>query len=267
LWLDPDRIGLVARVGRDYPFDPERLLRGAGVRQVALTAFDDDHLVEWLIYEPDGGRRSLPRNPELLAVGAEGSAATEPYHRKLLQIAPPASEIPEAWLPAAAVHLCPQVGERHARSLATLRGRAGWISVDPSPHYSRNATAAELGARLSGADAFLPSAQEVQSLLDAAGPVQAALALHRAGFAEVALKRGAQPVILATAGEAREAPVQPVQARDPTGAGDAFCGAYAACRLLGCEPLEAARRAALTSALVVGCSGVEAALALAPPPL
>jgi ribokinase len=52
---------------------------------------------------------------------------------------------------------------------------------------------------------------------------------------------------------------------DPTGAGDSFCGAYAACRLIGHEPVEAARRAAATAALVVGCSGVEQALSLRTP--
>src|ERR1700730_14846601 len=71
LWVDPARIALVARVGKDYPFDVETLLRGAGVRCVALSAFTAPHLVEWLIYEPDGARRSLPRNPELLQLGAE----------------------------------------------------------------------------------------------------------------------------------------------------------------------------------------------------
>ena len=66
LWLDPARIGLVARVGEDYPFDVETLLRDAGVRCVALATFAAPHLEEWLIYEPDGTRRSLPRNPQLL---------------------------------------------------------------------------------------------------------------------------------------------------------------------------------------------------------
>jgi len=59
-----------------------------------------------------------------------------------------------------------------------------------------------------------------------------------------------------------------VQVVDPTGAGDAFCGAYAACRVLGLPPTEAAGHAAHTAALVVGSPGVEAALSLptaAPP--
>jgi sugar/nucleoside kinase (ribokinase family) len=49
---------------------------------------------------------------------------------------------------------------------------------------------------------------------------------------------------------------------DPTGAGDSFCGAYAANRLLGCDPITSVRRATISAALVVGCAGAEAALRL-----
>lgn len=266
LWLDPARIGVVARVGRDYPFDVAACLGEAGITSVQLTPFDADHLVEWLIYEPDGSRRSLPRNPELLDVGGEGaSASMARYREKLLEIAPPASEIPSAWLPARAVHLCPQVGGRHPDSLAELKGRADWISVDPSPHYSRHADAETLAATLSGASAVLPSAQEVQGLMDALGAEETGRRLHAAGIPEVVVKRGDRPLVLAAGGPVRHLPVARVAALDPTGAGDAFCGAYAACRLLGHAPAEAARRAALASARVVQCSGVEAALRLEPP--
>ncbi len=266
LWLDPARIGLVARIGADYPFDVETLLRSAGVRHLALPRFPDEHLVEWLIYEPDGSRRSLPRNPSLLEVGAEGDAGGvfATYRRKLLDIAPAAEEIPAAWLPAPAVHLCPQAGDRHRDSLRALRDSAKWISVDPSPHYSRSLDCAALAQFLDGATAVLPSANEVQPLLQRSDAEQVALQLHRAGIQEVLLKRGADPIVLATHGLSQSLPVTPTPVVDPTGAGDSFCGAYAACRLLGHSPLDAARRAAASAALIVGCSGVEAALNAAP---
>jgi hypothetical protein len=272
LWLDANRIGLVARVGRDYPFDIEGLLRGVGLKHIALAKFPGEHLVEWLIYEADGSRRSLPRNPELLDVGAEGDvpvahAPLHPYRQKLLDIAPTAEEIPASWLPAPSLHLCPQVGDRHRDSLRFLRNSAHWISVDPSPHYSRALDPAGLAKFLEGATAFLPSAQEVRALLRNSDPEAVALALQQAGFAEVILKRGAAPVVLASTGTAPQSvAITPAQVIDPTGAGDSFCGAYAACRLLGHSPVEAARRAAATAALVVGCSGVEAALRLSPTP-
>ena len=312
LWLDPSRIGLVARVGRDYPFDIAGLLRGVGLQHIALAKFPGEHLVEWLIYEADGSRRSLPRNAELSDVGAEGDVGSEghvesegdagpdlggagvmpdagperaqisrgaraegdahrarsslhPYRQKLLDIAPTAEEIPPSWLPSPAIHLCPQVSTRHCDSLHFLRNSARWISVDPSPHYSRSLDPTGLAQFLAGATAFLPSAQEVRPLLRNKDPEAVALELHRAGFAEVVLKRGADPVILATLNTTHSIPIAATQAVDPTGAGDSFCGAYAACRLLGHEPVEAARRAAVSAALVVGCSGVEAALQLTTP--
>jgi ribokinase len=282
LWLDAGRIALVARIGHDYPFDIESLLRGVGMSHIALAKFPGEHLVEWLIYEAGGSRRSLPRNAGLLDVGAEGDVGSEfdvardavardppvslhPYRQKLLDIAPTADEIPTSWLPAAAMHLCPQAGSRHRDSLRFLRNSARWISVDPSPHYSRELDPSALAQFLEGATAFLPSAQEVRSLLRNDTPEAVAINLHQAGFPEVVLKRGAAPVVLATAGTTHSIPVIPTSLVDPTGAGDSFCGAYAACRLLGHDPVEAARRAAASAALVVGCSGVEAALGLTAP--
>jgi sugar/nucleoside kinase (ribokinase family) len=265
LWIDPARIGLVARVGRGYPFDPDRLLRQAGLEHIALVTIPTEHLIEWLIYEADGSRRSLPKNPSLLGIGAEGSRDWDGYQEMLLDIAPSASDIPDRWLPAPSVHLCPQTGHRHQETLAALRGRAGWVSVDPSPHYSRHCTVGEVVARLEGAAAFMPSLNEVQPWLGARSPDALVLEIHRAGFGEVALKRGGQPLLLASAGRVAEIPPVAVQVVDPTGAGDAFCGAYAACRLRGDAPIEAARRAMASAALVVGCSGVEQALELEPP--
>jgi hypothetical protein len=267
MWLEPERIGLLARVGRDYPFDAEGLLRATGLRYIELPVFPGEHLVEWLIYEPDGTRRSLPRNPRLLEIGAEGSASMNPYTDLLLDIAPCADQLPVAWLPAAALHLCPQVGRRHRDSLNFLRDAIEWISVDPSPHYSRAMSTAQLAQYLEGASAVMPSAQEVQILLGQMGPEALALALHRAGIPEVVIKRGDQPVILASDGLTLSVPVAPVPVLDPTGAGDAFCGAYAACRLLGHAPSESVRRAVASAALIVGCSGVESALQLATPRL
>jgi ribokinase len=267
LWLEPARVGLLARVGSDYPFDVEALLRGAGLEHIALPVFQGEHLVEWLIYEADGTRRSLPRNTRLLEIGAEGSSSMGSYSELLLQIAPSADQLPEAWLPAPAMHLCPQVATRHRDTLNALHHAIRWISVDPSPHYSRDMNIQELSQYLAGATAFLPSAQEVQRLLGAMAPDALALALHRAGFAEVVIKRGSEPVMLAYEGAAHRVPTVPVPVVDPTGAGDGFCGAYVACRLLGHSPAESARRATASAALIVGCSGVEAALRLATPEL
>ncbi len=262
LWIDPARIGIATRTGKGYPFDLEGLLREAGVGHVSISQIASEHLIEWLIYEEDGNRRSLPRNPAARDVGAEGSSTMQPFYDVLLGISPAATDIPAAWLPAAAIHLCPQVGTRHRDSLTTLRGKAGWISVDPSPHYSRKLDAAGLAEFLAGATAFMPSMQEIRPLLEHMSPVQAVETLRGAGFSEVVLKRGAEPTVVAFGEACQSVTVTPVPIVDPTGAGDSFCGAYAANRLIGCDPIESARRAAISAALVVSCSGAEQALRL-----
>jgi sugar/nucleoside kinase (ribokinase family) len=137
--------------------------------------------------------------------------------------------------------------------------------VDPSPHYARSADAAALAHKLRGVSALLPSAQDLAQLLQRLAPRAAAQALSQAGFPEVVLRRGGESILVAHAGQLHELPVKRVAPLDPTGAGDAFCGAYAACRLSGLQPLDAARRADATAALVVTCRGVEAALALERP--
>jgi ribokinase len=246
MWIDSGRIGIVTRTGRDYPFDLDAILKSAAVGHSAITKLTGEHLAA-------------------RDVGAEGSATLQPFYDVLLGISPTADDIPASWLRAPAVHLCPQVGTRHRDSLAALNGKADWISVDPSPHYSRKLDSAGLAEFLAGADAFLPSAQEIRPLLDSMTPIEAAKTLHNAGFPEVVVKRGADPTIVAFDGAVRSMPIMPVTVVDPTGAGDSFCGAYAANRLLGHDPIESARRAAISAALVVGCSGAEEALRLALP--
>ncbi|WP_102109655.1 carbohydrate kinase family protein [Oceaniglobus roseus] len=264
LWLDPARIGVTLRIGTGFPFDVEAMLRGAGIGHVHCRAVDLPHITEWIVYETDGSRRCLPKNAGLTHIGSEGDPGdTDTYLDYLLTFSPEAADVPAAWLPAKAAHLNNQVRDRTPQSLAALRGKAGYISVDPSPFVARGLDAPGLAAALPGADAVMPS--EMESAHIAAGDWRgAARALASAGFAEAIIKRGAQSVILAHGGGTSEVPVPPVEVVDVTGAGDSFGGAYCACRMLGLDPVEAARRAIVAAGMVIGCSGADAALALDP---
>ena len=263
LWLPPARIGVVTRAGAGCPSDPAAVLRRAGVGHVAVGATGCEQLVEWILYEEDGARRSLPRNRALRSARGEGAGADPGYLAHLEAQSPAASEVPAEWLPAGAVHLAPQVLARHREALQTLVPRAAFVSVDPSPHYSLACSLDALAGRLAPATALLPSEREVAHLAGESGWAALARRLAAAGFAEVVVKRGAAGAILCERGRPPvQIPARRTQARDPTGAGDAFCGAYAACRLQGLAPLESARRAAAAASLVVEREGAEAALAL-----
>lgn len=264
LWLDPARIGVVARVAKDFPGEPAALLDSADILHHNLPVQPVEALVEWMLYETDGSRRSLPRNASLRNTGAEGGdGSSDGYRRHLASLSASVEDIPREWLPAPAIYLAAQVAERHRESVARLRTRTEFLAVDPSPHYSRSRDVTGLVALLKGTSAFLPSEQEVRHLA-AGGWQMLAARLQTAGFPEVCLKRGTEGVLVATPGGVTPLPAPEATAQDPTGAGDAFGGAYAACRLQGLPPLEAARRAQLAAALVVECHGAPTALALDP---
>ena len=265
LWIAPERIGVVTRVGDGCPFDPRDHLARAGIGRAAVSAIGRDQLVEWFLYEEDGSRRSLPRNPALRGAGGEGAGAPPDYLDHLEAQSPSASDVPAEWLPAGAVHLAPQVLVRHEETLRTLASRAGFISVDPSPHYSAEHSVEALARILALATAFLPSEREVAHLVGEDGWTGLGQRLAEAGFLEVVVKRGAAGAILCERGSRPlEVPARRVEVRDPTGAGDAFCGAYAACRLENLSPVEAARRATVAASMVIECGGADAALALSP---
>jgi len=266
LWYEPARIGVVTRVGRGLPVDVAALLEGAGLPAEGLTAVESEHLVEWILYEPDGSRRSLPRDPALRDPSADAATLRARYLARLEALSPTAEDVPPAWLPARAVHLAPQVVGRHRASIERLARRTGFLSVDPSPHYARALDEPGLVRLLAGASAFLPSRAEVEHLVTDGDWAALVARLRATGFPEVALKLGAQGCLVSGPGDGLPAaiPAVPAAVVDLTGAGDAFGGAYTAARALGLDPREAGRRAVVAAAMVVECPGAAAALALSP---
>jgi len=267
LWCDPGRIGIVTRVARALAETVRPLLDGAGLPLGGLRAVDTDPLVEWHLYETDGSRRSLPRNAALRDPSVDAATLRRRYLAHLESLSPVAADIPPAWLPVRTAHVAPQLAARHGSTVPWLATRADWVGVDPSPHYARERDERELGRLLKGARAFLPSQAEVEHLAPDGDWAALVARLRTAGFDEVVLKLGGNGCVVAGPGGAPpcRVPAAPARAVDPTGAGDAFGGAYAAARLTGLPPLEAARRGAVAAAMVVECSGAAAALALSPP--
>jgi sugar/nucleoside kinase (ribokinase family) len=267
LWCEPGRIGIVARVSTGLSFDVRQILEAAGLSADGLVPVDVQPLVEWIVYEEDGNRQSFPRNPEL----RDPSASVEELHRRYLAYLESLSasweDIPANWLPAKAIHLSPQVLPRHGESCRALASQTDFLSVDPSPHYSRSRNPSDLVKALPGITAFLPSQAEVQHLAETYPNWPSAVrALQQGGFEEVVLKRGRADALLAVAGSSEVIPVPAATASpvDLTGAGDAFSGAYAACRAIGYIPQDAVSRAVVGAAMIVECSGTVEALALTP---
>lgn len=107
------------------------------------------------------------------------------------------------------------------------------------------------------ADIVFPSDDEAEQLTGTSDPA-ANIARFQSHGATVLFKRGAQGPVLAQGERRLNVPAPKVAARDSTGAGDSFAGAYLAYLLETGDPGEAARRAALVAAgTVAGLGAVD----------
>jgi hypothetical protein len=198
LWCSPERIGVVSRASKRLPFDVAAILQGAGFCADGLISVDLEPMNEWVVYEEDGNRQTIPRYAPLRDPAATIEQLFERYLQHLEDLSPAFEDIPAAWLGAKAVHLAPQVLRRHGHSCAMLAKQTGFLSIDPSPHYSRSREAEELMSMLPGTQAFLPSQAEIQHLAALYPDWPSAVsALRHAGFPEVVLKQGAAGALLA----------------------------------------------------------------------
>lgn len=148
-----------------------------------------------------------------------------------------------------------------------LRPRtAATVYFDPQEDYIAGNEAALVEA-VRACDVFLPSAIEATTLAGTTDARRAAAAFLELGPRVVVVKLAEAGCLVAT--RQHPEPVQiPADALDPvdsTGAGDAFCGAFAAEHLRGGDAYEAARAGAAAARIAVGGPGVSGLMtALAP---
>lgn len=103
-------------------------------------------------------------------------------------------------------------------------------------------------------DTLILNAVEAEAASGCAAPAEAALRLRGGGARRVIVTLGGDGALGADAGGFRHRAAPSVAVRDTTGAGDVFCGAYAAAVLAGhADPMAAAQRAAAWSVAREGC--------------
>lgn len=118
-------------------------------------------------------------------------------------------------------------------------------------------------------DVFLPSQIEARLLTRTDDLEMAAHRLAALGPSCVVIKQAEHGCLVLDRGRLTQVPTDAVTPVDPTGAGDAFCGAFAAAHLRTSDAVAAARIAATAARLAILGYGVEALLsdALRRPPI
>nr|WP_309484407.1 sugar kinase [Streptomyces himalayensis] len=126
-------------------------------------------------------------------------------------------------------------------AVSSARARGVPVSMDPaSAGFLRELGVDRFLELAQGIDVLLPSGDEARWLTGVPDDVDAAAELSR-HFSLVVVKRGAEGAVVARAGAVRaRIPAVPATARDTTGAGDAFTGAFLAALLKGAEAETAA---------------------------
>ncbi|MGW6295719.1 carbohydrate kinase family protein [Streptomyces sp. NPDC055058] len=143
-----------------------------------------------------------------------------------------------------------------AAALKAARARGLPVSLDPaSAGFLAGLGADRFLALVAGVDVLLPSRDEACLLTGLSDPAEAAAELSR-DIALVVVTCGAQGALLARSGEVRSrVPAVTARARDTTGAGDAFTGAFLAALLSGADEGDAVRQGCLAGARAVEVVG------------
>ena len=213
--LELDDVHMLAPVGDDLPDAVVAELRDAGVRIGDLPHRSVGTIRNRIDYAADGARVWTMLTPE------------EDF--ETLSVQP--DDVPAEALAADGIVLLAMTLEAQLRLTPWLRERsAATLYLDLQEDYldARD----ELLALIASCDVFLPSEVEAIALAGTTDLVRAAETFRDAGARTVVIKRAEQGCLVLDGDRLVEVPADVVEPVDSTGAGDAFCGAFAAAHLL-----------------------------------
>jgi hypothetical protein len=262
-------IGLLARVGSDYP--QEWLARfaqhGLDIRgvQVVSEPLDNRRFVAYNAQaevrneNPVGifAEMGIPFPKDLL--GYNPSPPGIDNRTSFTPLAVRAAEIPAEYLDAAAAHVCPM--EFLAQQLlppAFRQGHITTITLDPSPGYMSTIFWGEIPAILNGLAAFIISEEKLRALFQGktSDIWEMTETLSHFGTELIVIRRGAAGQLLYD-GARRirwSIPAYPTRVVDPTGAADAFAGGFLAGWRNSYDPLRAVMQGNISASLVIESS-------------
>jgi ribokinase len=277
------RAGAVARVPGDYPLARAQAALGASLDLAGLRVETAASATpEWFFHAGDGSRRDHLHGPSsLLATHGSPLDRLSPVQAAALIAVLEAradrqdgysafrarhpvrpEDVPAAWWGARGVHLCANAVPEMIACARAARAAGLCVTLDPG-FRAAELGAADLAALLDLVDAFLPSAKELAVLRPGLRDEAALASLGAGRRCMVGVKRGAAGALLRLPGDGALHAIAalPATARDPVGAGDAFCGAFLTALADAAGAQEALRRAVAAGARAVESSGVGGLLA------
>jgi ribokinase len=235
-----DDVTMLAPVGNDFPAWILDSLRARGVRADDLPMRDVPTVRNIVTYHADGSRTW-----DMLSSEADFDA---------LSVYP--DDVTAAVLSADGMMLSAMSLESQLVLTPWLRERTGAaLYLDLQEDYLEGNLEALFGI-IALCDVFLPSEVEAVALAGTTDLAAAARLFQALGPQVVVIKRAENGSLVLDGDTLTEVPADTVVAVDSTGAGDSFCGAFAAMHLLTGDAVAAARAASGAARIAIGAFGI-----------
>jgi sugar/nucleoside kinase (ribokinase family) len=259
-------VGLVARVGNDYPREwlNECMARGFDTSGIRVVPKNLD-LREFISYSESFEATHI--NP-ITHFARRGMTFTKsllgyqpPHERKMDEDGSLiVTDIPEHYLTARAALLCPMSLVTQTQLIAGMkRGQVHTFALEPASDSMTPKARRVLPALLNGVTAFLTPQEELKNLFwgETHDPWRMAEMVSVYGPEYVVIKCGAGGQLLYDVSTKRrwEIPAYPARIADPTGAGDAFNGGFLAGYCRKYDPLEGVLYGNISASLKIEGSG------------
>jgi sugar/nucleoside kinase (ribokinase family) len=263
-------VGIVARAGDDYPQQALDLLAARGISIDGVRRIAGPHRLRIAYQHLADGRRLQPVPAAVLAdvPAAERVAFVDSTINAADRRGgdPEPSDIPAEWLSGVRGWHLPLIplAAHQALVAALARPTSRLIADCPNRHEIKDFVA-DLTPSVARLDVFLPSTSDLDIIAPDANPIGLCEQLLDATDTPILLKQGPAGVLmLGPDGLRQRVPSLPAKVVDPTGAGDAFCGAF----LVGLDQtndlLEAAMFGTVSASFAVESGDALALAAISP---
>jgi sugar/nucleoside kinase (ribokinase family) len=260
-----DHVGLVGRVGEDYPQEWLEAFARKGFDIRGIRIIPESVELRRFVYDSSVASNPLARFSQLgilvpkALLGYTPPPLTIDSREKPTPLTLRGNDLLADYLEATAAHLAPMDYLSHAVLPPLLRqGNVTTITLDPGAGYMTPSFWDAIPAIVRDITAFLVSEEKLRSLFEgrSSDPWEMAEALANYGCEVVVVKRGQQGQYVYDHARKKRwiVPAYPVHVVDTTGAGDAFCGGFLAGFRQYYDPLEATLWGNISASLVVeGC--------------
>jgi hypothetical protein len=266
VWEPSNQVGLLARVGEDYPREwlGDFKMRGFDIQGIRVLpeAIDLRSFYVYLdIYtrlneDPAAHFTRLHQPFPKALLNYARARNTYDSRTQLTQTSLRQSDIPIDYLDATAAHLCPIDYLTHTLLPAVLRQNGcTTVTLDPSVGTMTPTFWDDIPALVSGLTAFLPNEEEMRTLFQGRSTDlwQMMETITDYGCEIVVVKRGERGQLLYDRATKThwEISAYPARVIDPTGAGDSFCGGFLAGYHQTYDPLQAVLFGGISASLTI----------------